>query len=343
MPREIVLISVDEAEIREYEEPELREGQVRVKTEFGSPKHGTELAFFKGYTRHRGPYDKELGAFTMEPGPAEPSGPVRMGNMFVGAVTGLGPGVRTRAVGDRVLSYGPLRETQTVHEDRCWLMPEGLSPKSAVCLDPADFAMAAVRDGHVRVGDAVAVFGMGAIGLMAVQIARLSGAQPVIAVEPFANRRGAAAACGADRVLDPAEGDVGLEIRRATENRGVDVAIEYSGAMRAMQAALRAVAYGGNVVSGAFPGPYEAGLDFGAEAHLNIPNILFSRACSRPDRDHPRWDEPRIYATCWRLICEGKLTGEPVVDPVVPFDDLVAELPKIASDPGANIKLGVTF
>lgn len=343
MPREAVLLSPDEAEIREYEEPELREGQVRCRTEFGSPKHATELASFKGYTRHRGRYDRELGAFTMEPGPAEPGGPVRMGNMFVGTVTELGPGAGKLALGDRVLSYGPLRETQTPHEDRCWRMPDGLSAKSAVCLDPADFAMAAVRDGNVRIGDAVAVFGMGAIGLMAVQIAKLSGARPVIAVEPFANRRAAAKACGADMVLDPAAGDVGLEIRLATGNRGVDVAVEYSGAMRAMQAALRAVAYGGNVVAGAFPGPYEAGLDFGAEAHQNIPNIIFSRACSRPDREHPRWDEPRIYATCWRLICEGALTGEPVVDPVVPFDGLAAELPKIVTDPGANIKLGVAF
>ncbi len=343
MPREAVLLSPDEAEIREYDEPELREGHVRCRTEFGSPKHGTELAFFKGYTRHRGPYDEDLGAFSMEPGPEEPRGPVRMGNMFVGTVTELGPGVTKLAVGDRVLSYGPLRETQAPHEDRCWKMPEGLSWKSAVCLDPADFAMAAVRDGHVRVGDAVAVFGMGAIGLMAVQIAKLSGAHPVIAVEPLANRRAAAEACGADLVFDPTGCDVGLEIRRATDNRGVDVAIEYSGAMRAMQAALRGVAYGGNVVAGAFPGPYDAGLDFGAEAHLNIPNIIFSRACSQPDREHPRWDEPRVYATCWRLICEGKLTGEAVVDPVVPFDDLVTELPKIATDPGANIKLGAEF
>ena len=121
------------------------------------------------------------------------------------------------------------------------------------------------------------------------------------------------------------------------------MAIEYSGVAAAMQAALRAVAYGGSVVSGAFPGPYEAGLDFGAEAHINTPNIIFSRACSRPNRDHPRWDEGRIYAVCWRLICEGKLTGEHVVQPVVPFDDLVTELPRIASDPGASIKLGAQF
>jgi threonine dehydrogenase-like Zn-dependent dehydrogenase len=212
-----------------------------------------------------------------------------------------------------------------------------------VCLDPADFALAAVRDGNIRVGDAVAVFGLGAIGLMAVQVAKLSGAYPVIGVDPLANRREAGVVCGADSVLDPANCDAGLELKKATDRRGVDVAIEYSGAASAMQAALRGVAFGGTVVAGAFPPPYGAGLDFGAEAHLNRPNIVFSRAVSEPNRDHPRWSEDRIFDMCWRLFEQGMLTGEPVVTPVVDFEELVTEYPKIVSDPGSNIKLGCRF
>lgn len=343
MPREILAVSAERMEIRDYEEPELREAMVRVRTEFGAAKHGTELAFIKGYGGGRGRYDRDLGAFVRPEGlPRRPS-PTGVGNMFVGTVTDLGPRVEKLQAGDRVLAYGPFRQTQTVHENRCRKMPEGLSWKSAVCLDPAEFAMAAVRDGSVRVGDAVAVFGMGAIGLMAVQIAKLSGAFPVVAVEPLKNRRRAAPACGADIVFDPTDGDVGLEIRKATGRRGVDVAIEYSGSVQALQAAIRAVAFGGNVVAGAFPPPYGPGLDLGAEAHTNRPNLIFSRACSEPNRDHPRWDERRICATCWRLITQGRLSGEYIVEPVVAFEDLVTEYPKIATDPGSSIKLGARF
>ncbi len=339
-----MLVKPGELGIGEYEVPELGDGRVRVRSEFGAAKHGTEMAGFKGYARGRGRYDRKLGVFVTSGGPAEPFKPHPAGgNMFVGTVTELGSGVTDVAVGDRVLGYGGFREVHTTVAARCRRVPEGLSWKSAVCLDPADFAMAAVRDGNVRIGDAVAVFGMGAIGLLAVQIAKLSGASPVIAVEPLANRRKVAEACGADLVFDPTGCDVGLEIRLATRKRGVDVAIEYSGSVHALQAAIRAAAFGGNVVAGAFPPPYAPGLDLGAEAHQNRPNIIFSRACSEPNRDHPRWDEARIYDVCWQLILDGRLTGEEIVDPVVPFEELPTEYPKIATSPGTNVKLGVEF
>ena len=80
--------------------------------------------------------------------------------------------------------------------------------------------MCAIRDGQVRVGDAVAVFGMGDIGLMVVQIAKLSGAYPIIAVDPLENRQKVAQICGADLILDPTTCDAGVEIKKATENRG---------------------------------------------------------------------------------------------------------------------------
>ena len=108
----------------------------------------------------------------------------------------------------------------------------------ARALDPADFALGAVRDGHLRLGDVVAVFGMGAIGLVALQLAKLAGAHPVIAVDPLPLRLRVAQECGADLVLDPSSCDAGLEIKKATAKRGADVCIEYSGHYLGLQGAL---------------------------------------------------------------------------------------------------------
>ncbi len=123
---------------------------------------------------------------------------------------------------------------------------------------------------------------------------------------------------------------------------GADVCIEYSGSHAALQAALRGVVYGGTVVAGAWPGAYPAGLDFGAEAHMNRLRIVFSRACSGRIRTTPtgtRTASSTSSGVCWRAA----LVSEPVVHPVVAFDDLVTEYPKIATEPETNIKLGVRF
>jgi hypothetical protein len=110
----------------------------------------------------------------------------------------------------------------------------------------------------------------------------------------------------------------------------------------ALQHALRGVCYLGTVVAGAWPGSYPAGLDLGAEAHFNRPTIVFSRACSEPNPD-PNWDESRLLEVAWRLLRDGTLRCEPIVQPVVAFPDLLEEYPKIATAPGGNVKLGVRF
>ena len=346
MAREIVALSPEKLEILEFEDPVPQANQVLIVAEHGAAKHGTEMAGIKGYGE-RGRFDSELRLHLNDdptPSPETSSGKgKRVGNMIVGIVREVGSEVTSFRVGERIAAHSPFRDLTAAAEDKCRRLEQGVTWQDAVCLDPAEFALAAVRDGQVRIRDAVAVFGLGAIGLMVIQIAKLSGAHPILGIDPLANRREAAKACGADAVIDPISDDAGLLLKKKTANRGVDVAIDYSGSVHAMQAALRGVAFGGNVVAGAFPPPYGAGLDLGAEAHMNRPNIIFTRACSEPNRDHPRWDEGRICDTCWRLFKEGKLSGEPIVSPIVPFEEIVNEYPKIMSDPGSNIKLGCNF
>lgn len=340
MPRELIATAPSQIAFRNFDSPPLEADQIRVKPLYAAAKHGTELSLFKGYAATRGSFDGELRLFSNQGGGVRY--PARLGNMCVGQVLEKGADVSGLDIGDMVFNHGPFREEhvwpQTVRR-----LPEGMPWQAAVCLDPADFALGAVRDGHVRLGDSIAVFGLGAIGLLAVQLARLAGAHPVIAIDPLENRRQVAAATGADLTLDPTACDAGFQIKQATGKRGADVVIEYSGTLPAFQAALRGVAYGGTVVAGAYPGVWPAGLDLGAEAHMNRPKIIFSRACSEPNPDYPNWDEGRLFEVCLRLLGDGSLDCRPIVQPVVPFDELLTEYPKIAAAPQQNIKLGVRY
>lgn len=340
MPKEFFAPSKEQVAFRETETSRLDVGHVRVKSLFGASKHGTEMSLYRGYGSARGSFDRELRLF--RPDTNGDAYPCSLGNMCVGEVVELGPQTTQLKIGDRVFSHGPFRE------EHCWpetvrLLPEGLPWQTAVCHDPAEFAFGAIRDGHLRLGDSVAVFGMGAIGLLVIQFAQMAGAHPIIAVDPLELRRTVGKQCGADVILDPVSCDVGLEIKQLTEGRGADVCIEYSGHHLGLQGALRSVAYNGVVVAGAYPGPYAAGLDLGAEAHMNRPRIVFSRSNSDPNPDHPNWNQERIVAETWRLLKTGQFETEAIVQPIVPFEQLAEHYPKIATNPETSVKLGVSF
>ena len=103
---------------------------------------------------------------------------------------------------------------------------DGFTPEAACCMDPANFALAAVRDGNVRVGEKVIIFGMGAIGLFTVQLARLSGATDIIAVDPIQSRRELALKHGATLAVDPDQVDDFALASRDWLGDGADVTIE---------------------------------------------------------------------------------------------------------------------
>jgi threonine dehydrogenase-like Zn-dependent dehydrogenase len=190
----------------------------------------------------------------------------------------------------------------------------------------------------------VAVIGLGAIGQVAAQMAKRAGAAYVAVIDPIEKRRDAALSAGADEALDPVNDDAGLALKTATGKRGVDVIIETSASLHALQAALRGIAYGGTIAYVGWARPFGAGLDLGREAHFNNATIVFSRSCSYPNRENPRWTEPRIQETCWRMLAEGALDCEAIIDPVVPFAESASAYEEFVDQhPDRSIKMGIVF
>jgi threonine dehydrogenase-like Zn-dependent dehydrogenase len=372
MPRELVAVAPRTPVLRDYDEPPLGPTDIRIRTELASPKHGTELVGYRNDPVASRPYDPAWGAVIPRPPEAAlASFPRRLGNMAVGTVTETGPEVTRFAVGDRVFGHLPIRETQTVDQSRADPLPPGLSPEAALCLDPVVMALA-MRDAGIKLGDRVAVFGLGAIGLVAVQLTRLAGAAEVIAVDPLANRRDLAMAFGADVALDPIEGDsdAGLAIRRLTRDDrgtepepepprritggyveapsqrsrlGVDVAIEASGSIRALQQAIRATRFGGTACVISFYGRDASGLLLGEEFHVNELTLVSARAESLPMRDAPGWTLERLVHVALDWLGEGRIRTDGIISPVVPFEESAEAYRMIDEHPERSIKLGIRF
>lgn len=347
MPKELVAIAPRKPVLLEYEEPPLKPNQIRIKSCFSSEKHGTMLPIYRGLSSFSEKFfDPKIGLFMpkCERNEQSASFPIKLGNMTVGTVIEVGSHVKKFRVGDRVYGYLPIRETHTVYERDVDHAPPELSDEEIVCIDPASVALMAVREGHVRLGDRVAVFGLGAIGLMTIQMAKLSGALLVIGVEPIEKRRKLAKIYGADAVIDPTSCDVGLEIKRVTGWKGVDISIEASGSYAALHQAIRGTRYGGAIVPVSWYHGGARDLNLGEEWHFNRHTMISgARVESEPYRDYPLWNRKRVYKTVIELFKKKLLKVDGLLSPIVQFKDVVEAYKMLDERPEETIKLGVKY
>jgi threonine dehydrogenase-like Zn-dependent dehydrogenase len=141
--------------------------------------------------------------------------------------------------------------------------PELTDEDVLLCPDIFSTGLSGAESGNIRVGDSVAVFAQGPIGLCATLGAKLKGASLIIGIDSLGRRLDVARRFGANVTLNINDGDPVPEIKRLTEGRGVDVAIEALGRQETFESALRAIRPGGTlsslgVYSGKLVAPYEA-------------------------------------------------------------------------------------
>ncbi|MGE5242707.1 MAG: zinc-binding dehydrogenase [Betaproteobacteria bacterium] len=139
-------------------------------------------------------------------------------------------------------------------------IPAGLTDEAVLpCADVFSAGLAGAESGDVRVGDAVAVFGQGPVGLAAALGAKLRGAALIVGVDPIGQRLEVARRFGVTVTLNIRDGDPIPEIRRLTGGRGVDVAIEALGRQETFEHALASLRPGGTLSSlGVYSGKVQA-------------------------------------------------------------------------------------
>ena len=335
---EFVVTAPREIQFREYQERPLKPDEVRLRAIVSGIKHGTEMALYRGKTPFLDrAFDPDLRLFL----PREMGGsfyPINLGSWLVGEVIEAGAQVTRFRVGDLVHGEMPHRPTNTRPESTLFPLKPGMKPEHALFTDPAIFALVVVHDAQIKVGDHMAIFGMGALGLLAAQIARMNGAETVIAVDMLENRRQLARQLGADAALDPQAGDVALAIKQQTGGKGVDVAIEISGAYPALQAAIRCIQPGGVVVAASY---YSGSpqIELGAEWHHNRPTLISSMPVwGMPHRCAPLWDLRRVEETALRLIESERLQVAPLISKRFRYEDAPQAYQFIDEHPDQTIK-----
>jgi len=200
---------------------------------------------------------------------------VPMGHELVGKVVELGPGATSKGlkVGDVVTSYynlhcgncyycrsgqeqfcsamkmtmGSMADYMVVDEQQVYKLPDTLDLPKGVWVEPISVCLHGIDLTQMKPGARVAISGGGGMGLILMQLAKLSGATNLTVIEPLANKRELALQLGARFVIDPVAQNVKEEGMRITDGLGYDVVIEASGSTKACQPDYDIVSRGGTL------------------------------------------------------------------------------------------------
>ena len=148
---------------------------------------------------------------------------------------------------------GALREWVAWSEKSLFPIPDSISDVDGAMLEPLGIAIHSADLGKLKPGMSVGVFGCGPIGLLIIQMAKLSGAAQIVATDKLAHRVEAAKRYGASQVYLVSDRRELGEMRAAVQERGVDVAFDAAGAQEAVDDAFAAVRPGGKIILAGIP------------------------------------------------------------------------------------------
>jgi predicted dehydrogenase len=276
--------------------------------------------------------------------------PVVMGYCNVGHVVDIGPGVSGFAVGERVASNGTHADFVCVPSNLCAPIPEGVSDDAAAFTVLGAVALQGVRLAQPTLGERFAVFGLGLVGLLAVQLLRAHGCG-VLALDLNPQRVKLAQRFGAEGVDLSSGIDALAAAASFTESRGIDgviIATATSSNDPVQQAARMSRKRGRIVLVGV------TGLEL-SRSDFYEKELTFQVSCSygpgrydseyeEKGRDYPfgfvRWTEQRNFEAVLDLMAQGKLDVTPLITHRFPLSDAPRAYDLIAS---AEPHLGVLF
>lgn len=320
----------------------MGDGEVRVRTRYSGISAGTELASYRGtsplLTRTWDPKERRF-----RPGAASGrDGPLVAGYEEVGEVVEAGR-ASGRSVGEVVYGvWGHRAEAVVPASAIRGVLGAGVDPILGIYSHVGAIALNGAHDAAPRLGEIVAVFGLGVVGQLVVQLLRRAGAR-VIAVEPIAKRREIATSFGPTYALDPAEGDVADRVRSLTEGRGADVCVEAAGSTRALHEAIRSCAYNSRVVAMGFYQGEAAGLSLGEEFHHARISVISSQIGGSPADLQHRWDRARLVRTFMGIAEAGVIRCAELVTHRIPAREAAAAFEMLDRRPHEALQVVLDF
>ena len=306
MDKRIVFTKVNTAELLDVPELEMNDYAIKVKTAVSTISQGTERANITGDANVH--IEKEA---------AEAVFPRYSGYSSSGIVVEKGKFVKDFEIGDRVaMSWSSHRGYNVLSSQNVVkIESEKVSLEEASIFHIATFPLAAIRKTRLEIGESLMVMGLGILGLLGVQLAKLAGAAPVIAVDPIKEKREKALLLGADYAFDPFEADF-VEKVKAVTGGGVNTAIEVTGQGAGLNETLDCMAKFGRVALLGCTRNKDFTVDYYRKVHGPGITLIGAHTLARPEREsHSGWfstkDDMKTVAKLSEL---GRLNLKELID-----------------------------
>lgn len=277
--------------VGETETPPLRPGELRIQSQISAISPGTESLIFRGGMPENWAQDDRLSGFG-----GECRYPFKYGSALVGLVVEAGSREDRDWVGRRVFACHCHQDFAVVRKEECRRLPEGMPGERALFLANMETALGVVLDAAPLAGERAMVFGQGILGLFITAILAQFPLTELITADPVAGRREQSMELGAALAIDPARGRELAVLEDCLffgENNGLDLAIEVSGQIEALNQAIKLTGFDGRIVVGSWYGRNAGLIDLGGHFHQRRQRLVSSQSNRPNPRLSGRWTRER--------------------------------------------------
>jgi 2-desacetyl-2-hydroxyethyl bacteriochlorophyllide A dehydrogenase len=299
-----------EIEIQEKTLAPLDPGDMLVETQFSAISPGTELLIYRGHAPTELSVDENIAALG---GSLEY--PLQYGYAAVGTVIEVGDDLPTKWIDRTVFSFQPHQNYFITKPEHVIPLPEGISLQSAVFLPNMETAVNFLMDGHPIIGERVAVFGQGIVGLLTTALLSKFPLKDLMTLDLYPNRRAASLDAGAIQSFDPRNATALSQVRGEI---GADLVYELSGSPKSLDQAISVTGFAGRVVVGSWYGRKRVSLDLGGHFHRSRIQIISSQVSSLAPFIRGRWNKSRRFDLAWEMI--HQMHPERWITHLLPFE-----------------------
>jgi threonine dehydrogenase-like Zn-dependent dehydrogenase len=220
----------------------------------------------------------------------------------------LGPGVAPAWKGRLVFAFQPHVSHFLATLDELLVVPAGLNPEEAVFFPNLETAVTLLLDGQPLVGEQVAIFGQGIVGLLLTALISRWPLSSLVTLDLYPRRRLLSEDLGAHVSLDPSAPEAMARLAAALQGSGpcpgADLCYEISGNPAALDQAIAATGFSGRVIIGSWYGVKRADLNLGGHFHRSRMRLISSQVSSMNPEISGRWDKTRRYHATWEMLAQ---------------------------------------